>query len=132
MDSGLAHSQSAGDSETWRVGIAILTVIGIPVWLNLLVGQPVDNAPKSGIVSPIPTFEYRVDPNLSAWTSLARLPGVGEQTAKRIVQYRRDEGAESVFENPTDLLSVWGIGPKKLRRMEPYLKFSGVARVSRP
>jgi competence protein ComEA len=58
---------------------------------------------------------------------LARLPGIGEAIAKRIVQYRQEHsaGAERpVFQSPQDLDAVSGIGPKLVERIGPYLKFS--------
>lgn len=45
-----------------------------------------------------------------------RLPGIGETTAERIVQYRRDHGPFSTLE---ELMNVKGIGKKKFERIAP-------------
>ena len=44
------------------------------------------------------------------------LPGVGETTAERILEYRHEHGRFSSLE---DLLNVKGIGKKKLERIAP-------------
>jgi len=46
------------------------------------------------------------------------MPGIGEQLAKRIVEYRVDHGP---FRDYRDLRKVRGIGPKTLDGMMPYL-----------
>ena len=47
------------------------------------------------------------------------LPGVGETIAKRIIEYRTENGEFAAVE---DLLKVNGIGEKKLDQMKPYIK----------
>jgi len=79
----------------------------------------------------------RLDPNEAAWYDLARLPGIGPATAKRIVRYRQhmieqmastrpaSESADRmiVFKRPEDLLAIKGIGPKTVQKIRPYLRF---------
>ena len=70
-----------------------------------------------------------VDPNTAAWWELAGLPGIGEVTARRIVEHRRsvladDPDARPVFRRPEDLLPVRGIGEKTIARLAPYLRFN--------
>lgn len=57
--------------------------------------------------------------NSASASQLDRLPGVGPSTAAKILEYRRDHGG---FVNIDELLSVKGIGPKKLAAMRPFLK----------
>ncbi len=59
-----------------------------------------------------------VNLNLADQESLSSLPGVGEKTAAAILAYRRQKGP---FQKPEDLLSVKGIGQKKLDRMRGCL-----------
>lgn len=69
----------------------------------------------------------RVDPNQAEWWELAALPRIGEVTAKKIVEYRRDHAAmpadEPVFRTAQDLTRVRGIGPKTVERLTPFLSF---------
>jgi competence protein ComEA len=62
--------------------------------------------------------EFEVDLNDATWPELAQLPGIGEVLAHRIVERREVEGP---YQQHSDLLLVRGIGPKLLRRIEPYL-----------
>jgi DNA uptake protein ComE-like DNA-binding protein len=79
----------------------------------------------------------RVDPNTAQWWELTIIPGVGEVTAKKIIEYRdtvrREKGLPEdapVFRSAADLQRVKGIGPKKSAAAEPYLTFSQPGRPS--
>ena len=50
--------------------------------------------------------------------SLALLPFIGQTLSGRIVDYRAKHGA---FSSVDDLLRVYGIGPKNIEKMRPYL-----------
>jgi competence protein ComEA len=49
---------------------------------------------------------------------LLRLPGVGDSTADAILNYRKDNGP---FDSIDGLIHIKGIGPKKFKKMKPYL-----------
>jgi len=80
--------------------------------------------------------ERRIDPNTASWPELARLPGIGEVLARRIVAYREQcaaaPGAAAragiVFRRPEDLTVIRGIGAKAPARRARYLKFPVSAR----
>jgi competence protein ComEA len=61
---------------------------------------------------------FRVDVNKADWPELTLLPGVGESLAKGIVESRERNGP---FRRPEDLRRVYGIGPKTLEKIRPYL-----------
>jgi hypothetical protein len=68
-----------------------------------------------------------VDPNTAEWPELAQLPGIGPSLAKRIVAFRDQRHPllppnARVFETPTDLVGVKGIGVKTLARVRPFLR----------
>lgn len=75
------------------------------------------------------TIREGIDPNSAQWYELSELPGVGESLARRIVAYRNSQrettqrSMRPVFESPSDLLPVSGIGPRMLARIAPYLAF---------
>jgi competence protein ComEA len=72
---------------------------------------PSEEKPKS-------TSETRVDINEAGVVELAKLPGIGEQVAKRIVAYRDENGP---FEKAEDLMNVRGIGEKSFLKLEPHI-----------
>ena len=47
------------------------------------------------------------------------LPGVGEKTAKKIIEYRTENNGFTTVE---DIMNVSGIGEKKFEQMKPYIK----------
>jgi len=83
---------------------------------------------------PASPLDQRIDPNTATWSELTRLPRIGEQIAKRIVEYRETHRAAAgsgsgtaaspqVFTCPQDLAKVRGIGPKTVELIAPHLKF---------
>ena len=58
----------------------------------------------------VPDFPL-LDLNTAPAEELAKLPGIGEALAERIVSYREEHGT---FEAVEDLMNVSGIGEKKL------------------
>jgi competence ComEA-like helix-hairpin-helix protein len=56
--------------------------------------------------------------NRAAAKDLRWVPGVGPETARRIVQYRETHGG---FQTLGDLQKVSGVGPKKFKKMAPHL-----------
>lgn len=66
--------------------------------------------------SPLP---HSISLNTASATDLERLPGVGPSTAQKILDYRREHGG---FTSIQELLEVKGIGPKKLAKMESFLR----------
>ncbi|HEY7820666.1 MAG TPA: helix-hairpin-helix domain-containing protein [Vicinamibacteria bacterium] len=64
------------------------------------------------------TAELRVDINEADVEELTKLPGIGEQMAKRIVAYREENGP---FEKAEELMNVRGIGEKSFLKLRPHL-----------
>jgi len=68
----------------------------------------------------VPVEEIRPDPspldlNTASEEQLTTLPGIGEELARRIVEYR---GTKGPFESVEELTEVSGIGPGKLAALE--------------
>ena len=66
--------------------------------------------------------EGKVNINTAHAEALALLPRVGGVVAKRIVDFRRENGEFSAIE---DLMLVQGIGERTFELMEPYLTLEG-------
>lgn len=60
-----------------------------------------------------------IDVNTATVYQLQRLPRIGPVMAARIVKYRRNNG---LFKSVEELMKVRGIGPKTLKRLEPYVR----------
>lgn len=75
-----------------------------------------------GLVQATGTFAQQqlpvVNVNTAPISQLSLLPGVGEKTAKGIVENRP-------YQSPDQLIEVKGIGPKKMEAMKPHVVVVG-------
>src|ERR1700738_5436191 len=69
--------------------------------------------------------------NINSATSeeLQQVPGIGPVTADKILQMRKSYGA---FKSVDDLLSIRGIGKKRLEKMRKYLTVRKSASLDKP
>jgi len=69
--------------------------------------------------------------NINAANSdeLQQVPGIGPATAEKILQMRKSYGA---FKSVDDLLSIKGLGKKRLEKMRKYLTVGKVAASKQP
>lgn len=90
---------------------------------NVYVGESanvVDNAVQAVNYVPAAPQDYsdgKIRLNSATIEELEELPGVGEVTAQRIVEYRNLHG----FNKIEDIMNVKGIGQAKFNKMRPYL-----------
>ncbi len=66
-----------------------------------------------------PAARAKVDVNTATQEQLEQVPGIGPALARRILEWRRQNGP---FETLEELLHVRGIGPRTLDRLRPYLE----------
>ena len=67
---------------------------------------------------PFRTYENgKINVNIATAEELAMLPGIGKETAKRIIEYRTQFG---VFYSLDDLTGVKGIGKSTVEKLKPY------------
>ena len=59
----------------------------------------------------------KIDLNTADLKQLMRLPGVGEKTAQKIIEYRSADKFESIAE----IMNVKGIGPAKFEKMKKFI-----------
>lgn len=118
------------------LSIIIATAFWFRTWAEREVGTlPSDNeVPSAPVVTapvlssdpsslPVPrevpaSSVEKVDLSSASAEIIETLPGVGPKLAREIVRYREERGP---FRKVEDLLEIKGMGPKKLRRIEPYL-----------
>ena len=67
--------------------------------------------------------------NTASSDELQQVPGIGPVTAEKILQMRKSYGA---FKSVDDLLSIKGLGKKRLEKMRKYLTVGKVAASKQP
>ena len=105
------------------LGFCICFILGVLVGRSA-VGQHIfmqylPDAPSDATQSPPPAY---IDLNNATLSQLMLLPGIGEATAQRIIDYRESVGTFSCIE---DILFVDGIGIKIFEQLKPYITAGG-------
>jgi competence protein ComEA len=93
------------------VRTAVVTLV-IVAQISLITGCV--RLPRQNVVqeAPISNTEDAININTASREELAKLPGIGETIAERIVTYREQYGA---FRRPEHLMMVRGISEQKFR-----------------
>ncbi len=103
--------------------VFLCLLVGIFVGRNLTRSYiPVDQAISSQDVNTDGTTvnkDGRIDINTATMEQLQLLPGVGEVTAQRIIDYRTEHNGFTAIE---DLMEIKGIGEKTFEKMKQYVK----------
>lgn len=73
---------------------------------------------KELIIIPGKTEKKLISINSADIDELAMLPGIGEKTAEKIVEYRKEFGS---FLNLEDIMNVKGIGKAKYEKIKGYI-----------
>lgn len=68
----------------------------------------------------IPVKQIIVNINTASQEELEKIPGIGPELARRIIEYRQTKGQ---FRSLEDLNNVKGIGEKKLGAIKDYISF---------
>jgi len=73
---------------------------------------------KSGFQKKPKISSETININTASKLELMKLPGVGESTALKIIEYR----SKQEFTNPSDIMNIKGIGQKKFEKMRPFIE----------
>ena len=96
-----------------------LVLIGIFIGRNTDGGYIPINDVKETITQTQTQQNGQIDINTATSTQLQLIPGIGETTAQKIIDYRTEHGN---FKTIEELMNVSGIGEKKFEQMKPYVK----------
>jgi competence ComEA-like helix-hairpin-helix protein len=111
--------------------LLIITILLIGLMVGILVGRHIgQSAVKLSeydrhVADSTPATNNtagKIDINLASVAELDMLPGIGEMTAKSIVEYRNTHG---LFATIYDLENVTGIGKKRIESIAQYITVGG-------
>ena len=92
-------------------GVMVAVVLGAgPVWVEAAQEPEVSGAQRASV--------ELVDLNEAGAVELETLPGVGERTAARIIEYRQENGG---FKKIEELMNVRGIGEISFLKLRPLV-----------
>ena len=101
--------------------------LGLLLVALVLATAPAVAAPSAGVGPVLQTQEAAtpagvVNINSASIEQLQLLPRIGPTVAKRIVEFREQNGR---FENPEDLLLIEGIGDRTFEQLERWIRIDG-------
>lgn len=114
QDALLAAGGPSADADTDSLNLAAPLIDGQQLYVSR-VGQA---APPSPSWTPAPTPSGPININLASAEELETLPGIGPTYARRIVEFREQNGP---FRTLDALMLVSGIGPATLEKIRPHV-----------
>ncbi|MFW6137753.1 MAG: ComEA family DNA-binding protein [Spirochaetota bacterium] len=80
--------------------------------------EDASNSPSKTGRSSNPVIHEKIDLNSAGIQELTVIPGIGRETALKILEYRLQKGG---IQKTEELIQVKGIGPKKLEMIKKYV-----------
>ena len=107
----------------------VRTALGITCAAMLVLGHAASSAAQTKSTAPRgaakPAAGAVVNINTASIAEFTALPGIGEKTAARIIEYRQKNGP---FKKIEELMNVRGIGEKNFLKLKPQLAVSAPAK----
>ncbi|MBR6164726.1 MAG: helix-hairpin-helix domain-containing protein [Clostridia bacterium] len=116
------------DGKRLLLGIALMLAAVVTVAAGILpipqTGETMYSGKGEGTMEilPIPVLREDAPVNTGNARELSAIPGIGETIGENMVSERTENG---LFLYPEDLISVRGIGQKKLEQILPLLILAG-------
>jgi len=83
--------------------------------------EEIESSPDALHAKNISTQQIIINVNTASQKELEKLPGIGPEIARRIIEYRQ---SKSRFSMPDDLKKVKGIGDKKIELVKEHIVFN--------
>lgn len=121
-----------------NASLAVLIAIGtlfLGIIVGVFIGRITDHNANATFnrnqhIETLPAYTYpfktnqtgKINVNVASVDELTMLPGIGKETAERIVEYRAKYG---VFFSLDELTKVKGIGENTVKKLSPYATVGG-------
>jgi len=112
----LAGGLSDNADRSWfakNINLAQKVSDGVKIYIPFE-GEPADSAGKSGVVAGISENSGSININTASQSELESLPKIGPVTAKKIIDYRTQNGS---FQSVEDLSKISGISSKTVEEI---------------
>ena len=106
---------SAGDRRFLLVAGSLILLLSAAHWARLS-GWGLHEVEIHRL--PAREYEFQVDINRATWVEWMQLDGIGEVTARKIIE---DRAARGAFQSIAEVQRVTGIGPKTFEKLKPWL-----------
>ena len=129
----MGKKQACNPFRMTRSEAACVFALSLLLLAGLYVGEVQtwrrDRAPDVVRQRGLPKYSYKINLNSAGWAELSLLPGVGQVTAKRIVEYREKNGP---FNSVDDLVRVKGLSRARVARAAKCVTLGPVPAVQKP
>ena len=93
--------------------------ITIPCINNEIVGDIINEDAGENVLEESESFGEKVNINTASISDFMKISGIGESTAQKIIEYRKNNGK---FKTIEDIKNVSGIGESKYNQIKDYIK----------